>query len=57
MQEIKVYTIPEVMDILKCTKKTIYKFIQDGKIKAVKVGREWRITEQALADFLGIDSE
>jgi len=55
MKDIKVYTVKEVTEILKCTKRTLYDYINSGKIKAVRIGREWRITEQALADFLGID--
>lgn len=50
--DIKVYTVPEVKDILHVSQRTIYNYITMGQLKAVKLGREWRITEDALKDFL-----
>lgn len=50
--EIKVYTAQEVQDILKVTQRTLYRYIKCKQIKAIKVGREYRITEEALNAFL-----
>ena len=52
MADIKVYTAEEVLGILKVTKRTLYNYIKAGQIKAIKLGREYRITEDALKDFL-----
>lgn len=52
MADAKVYTTVEVQDILKITQRTLYRYIKAGQIKAIKMGREWRITEEALKDFL-----
>lgn len=52
MNEIKVYTLTEVIDILKVTRKTLYAYIKSGKIKAIKIGRNWRITDESLREFL-----
>ncbi len=52
MADIKVYTTDEVEALLKVTKRTLYNYIKAGQIKAIKVGRNWRITEDALKDFL-----
>lgn len=52
MSDIKVYTTDEVQELLKVTKRTIYNYIKAGQIRAIKVGRNWRITEDALKDFL-----
>jgi excisionase family DNA binding protein len=52
MADIKVYTAKETMDLLKVTKRTLYNYIKAGQIKAIKCGREWRITEEALKEFL-----
>lgn len=49
---IKVYTTEEAMEVLKVTKRTLYRYIKAGQIKAVRLGREYRITEDALRDFL-----
>lgn len=51
-QEIKVYTLDEVAKILKVTKRTIYNYIKGGQLVAVKIGREWRVTERELKFFL-----
>lgn len=51
MAELKVYTTEEVMGVLKVSKRTLYNYIKAGQLKAFKVGKEWRITEEALRDF------
>lgn len=53
MSEIKLYTIEEVADLLKLSRRTIYRYLKDGKLKANKVGQSWRITETALNEFIG----
>lgn len=52
MAELKVYTIEEVVELLKVTRRTVYSYIKDGKLKAVKLGKYWRVTEKNLEDFL-----
>lgn len=52
MSEIKLYTIDEVVEILKVTRRTVYGYIKDGKLDAVKVGRYWRVRAEALEVFL-----
>lgn len=52
MAEIKTYTLQELTQILKLTRRTLYRYIQAGTLPAVKVGREWRISEEALKDML-----
>lgn len=56
-EAIKVYTLEEVMDILKVSRRTIYNYIKADQLKAIKVGREWRVTEKALAAFLETGTE
>lgn len=51
-KEIKVYTLNETADILQVTVRSIYRWIKDGKIDAFKVGREWRISQEALEAFV-----
>ena len=52
MEDIKVYTLKEVEDILKVTQRTLYNYIKSGQLKAVKLGREWRVTDEELKNFL-----
>jgi excisionase family DNA binding protein len=50
--EIKVYTLQEVADVLKVSRQTIYNYLKAGKLKASKIGKEYRVTETQLQDFL-----
>lgn len=45
-------TIEDVAVKLKVSKRTVYEWIRTGKLEAVKAGSLWRISEQALQDFL-----
>lgn len=47
----KLYTIQEIADILKVSKKTIYRYIYSGKLKATKIG-QWRIKKSDLDKLL-----
>lgn len=48
----KVYTLHEVEEILSVTQRTVYNLIKSGKLNAFKVGGQWRVTEEALQEFL-----
>lgn len=50
--ENKFYTIDQVAEMLEMHHKTIRKFITDGKLQAVKVGKQWRISGHDLSIFL-----
>lgn len=52
MAEIKVYTLDEVADILKVTKRTLYNYVKAGKLPAVKMGKYWRVSEESLQAFI-----
>lgn len=52
MADIKVYTVEEARELLKVTRRTLYRYIKAGQIKTVKLGREYRITEESMRDFL-----
>lgn len=53
MDEIrKVYTLEELVDLLHVTRRTLYTYIKEGKLKAVKIGKYWRVREDQLRDFL-----
>lgn len=46
------YTIEEIMKVLKVSRNTVYSWIKEGRIKGVKIGRQWRIPKTALNQFL-----
>ena len=49
---IRVYTLQEVADILKVTRQTIYNYVTAGRLRATKFGKEYRVTEADLQDFI-----
>jgi excisionase family DNA binding protein len=54
-----VLTTEEATQYLKVSKPTLLKHIRRGKIKAVKVGRGWRLLQSELYRFLigGVGNE
>ena len=52
MQEDVVLTTDEAIQYLKVSKPTLLRHIHQGKIKAIKVGRSWRILQSELYRFL-----
>lgn len=56
MADLRVYTLNEVADILKVTKRTLYNYIKAEQLPAVKMGKYWRITEENLQAFISKDT-
>lgn len=52
MDDFKLYTIEEIAGILKVTRRTLYNYIKSGVLKAVKIGKYWRIKHTDLAYFI-----
>ena len=52
MQDFKLYTIEEISSILKVTQRTVYNFIKSGNLKAIKIGKYWRIKHTDFQDFV-----
>lgn len=50
--EEKFYTIDQIADLLGMNHKTIRKFINEGKLGANKVGKQWRISGHDLSIFM-----
>lgn len=50
--EEKFYTIDQIADLLGMHHKTIRKFINEGKLGANKVGKQWRISGHDLSIFM-----
>lgn len=45
------YTVQEVADILSLSEQTIRKLIREGRLKAVRLGRTYRIPSEALINL------
>lgn len=46
------FTGEEVMKILKISRRTLYTYLNEGRIKGVKTGRQWKISEDSLREFM-----
>ena len=42
----------EVMDILGLGKNTVYRLLATGQLRGIRVGRSWRVTSDAVEEFL-----
>jgi len=47
------HTVQEVAELLRLSRRTVYRMIESGELEATKVGREWRVSEESLASLLG----
>jgi excisionase family DNA binding protein len=55
VEDITVYNVKEISELLGITQVTIREYIKQGKLRAKKIAGEWRITGDALRDFLSAD--
>ncbi|MFW5719800.1 MAG: helix-turn-helix domain-containing protein [Candidatus Dojkabacteria bacterium] len=51
-KEEQYYTIKEVAETLKVAYLTVYRWVKDGKLKSVKAGKQYRIKQSQLDNFL-----
>lgn len=49
---VKTYTVSDIAQDLGVTERTIREYIKNGKIKAVKVGNKYIISEDNYRDFV-----
>ncbi len=52
MSDILLYTVEEVAEILKVTPRTLYNYIKNKELEAVKIGKYWRIKHSSLQAFI-----
>ncbi len=51
-KEIRMLTIREVAHYLSVNERTIYRLIKANKIPGVKIGGQWRFSEQSLQSWI-----
>lgn len=49
--------VDDVADLLSVSNQTVYNMIKDGRLKAVKVGREWRFLRLQIEKMLGQEQD
>ena len=49
--------VGDVADLLSVSNQTVYNMLKDGRLKATKIGREWRFSRQQIEEMLGTREE
>lgn len=49
-------TVRQVQDILKVDRITIYRMLQDGRLRGSKIGQQWRFTRHEVERLIGSDT-
>lgn len=57
LSNFRVYTLTELEPVLGVTHRTLLQYVKDGKIKAVKIGGKWKVSEENLKAFINGESE
>lgn len=52
LAEITLYDVNDLCKFLDMSKQTANKLCRERRIKAIKVGKEWKVTKEALEEFL-----
>lgn len=52
-EEKQFYSISDVAKILERRKQTIWEYIKYGKLKGVRIGRNWKVSKEELERFVG----
>ena len=52
LSEVKFLTVAEVATAMRVSKMTVYRLVHGGELPAIRVGRSFRVPEQAVHDYL-----
>ena len=52
LEDIRLYTLTELEPVLGVTHRTLQTYIKDGRLKGIKVGGKWRVSEETLRKFV-----
>jgi excisionase family DNA binding protein len=52
LSEVRFLTVAEVASVMRVSKMTVYRLVHTGDLPAVRVGRSFRVPEQAVHDYL-----
>jgi excisionase family DNA binding protein len=52
LDDVKLLTVSEVAAIMRVSKMTVYRLVHGEELEAVRVGRSFRVPEQAVNSYL-----
>ena len=56
LEDIRLYTLTEIEPIIGVTHRTLLTYIKDGRLKGIKVGGKWKVSEENLKKFINGES-
>lgn len=57
LPEVRFMTVKEVATFLRVSKMTVYRLVHEGQLDAVRVGRQMRVPEDAVARYVAKDAD
>lgn len=52
LDRLTLYTLTELESVLGVTHRTLQSYIKDGRLKGVKIGGKWKVSEENLKKFI-----
>jgi excisionase family DNA binding protein len=52
LAQVQFLTVAEVAAMMRVSKMTVYRLVHNGELPAVRVGKSFRVPEQAVHDYL-----
>lgn len=52
LSDVRFLTVAEVASIMRVSKMTVYRLVHSGELEAIRVGRSFRVPEQAVNAYL-----
>ena len=56
LESFRLYTLTEIEPILGVTHRTLLEYVNKKRLKAVKIGGKWKVSEENLKAFINGDS-
>lgn len=52
LSEIRFLTVADVAALMRVSKMTVYRLVHSGELPAIRVGRSFRVSEEAVHEYL-----
>lgn len=52
LETLRMYTLTELEPILGVSHRTLLTYVKEGKIKSIKLGGKWKVSEENLRKFI-----
>ncbi len=54
---VKLYEVEDLVKMMKLSRVSVQAYLRTGRMKGVKIGKHWHITDENLKAFLSGDTE